>query len=395
MNYAIYIVALFSTVGFFNYHGAMSDAGVRAIYYMVSIVALVIAMTERRTDISKTYYPRTAYRTLMVMVCLSPFMSNIFHDQPMKEAIITALPTILSYSYFYILLKFDIPPAKIIKVIFVACALSIPVYFANVTTFPSVMFGLPVEEDLSRGILRIYVVFIELFVLLLFYSINRWNLERRPKWIVCIVILGLMIVLSVTRQIIATSAILGLILLFKHWSWPKKIAGIAVVIGAAILILPQIPLYQDMTELTVELQEKNESKNEEDIRIQAWRFYTYEYQQSPLTMIFGNGVPAIDKSNYGRQFGNDTSANKCLATDVGWAGFFFYFGIIATAALFILLWKAMVRHKSPENEYLTYWFAFIIITSVASGPIMYHYQVFNLMTALYLVYCPQSNPRLP
>ncbi|MDE6489618.1 MAG: hypothetical protein K2L49_00490, partial [Muribaculaceae bacterium] len=95
MNYVIYIVALFSTVGFFNYHGALSDAGVRAIYYMVSILALVIALTERRTDISKIDYPRTPYRILMVMVCLSPVISNIFHDQPMKEAVITALPTIL------------------------------------------------------------------------------------------------------------------------------------------------------------------------------------------------------------------------------------------------------------------------------------------------------------
>lgn len=300
MNYVIYIVALFSTVGFFNYHGVLTDAASRGIFYAISAMALVMAVTERKSSLSDIDYPRGTYRLLMVMICLSPLMANIFHRQPLKESVISTLPPIFSYAFFYILLKFRIPPEKIIKVIFVACALSIPVYFANVTTFPSVMFGLPVEEDLSRGILRIYVVFIELFVLLLFYSINRWNLERRPKWIVCIVILGLMIVLSVIRQIIAMSAILGLILLLKHWSWPKKIAGIAVVIGAAMLILPHIPIYQDLTELTVELQEKNESKNEEDIRIQAWRFYTYEYQQSPLTMIFGNGIPAMGKTAYGR-----------------------------------------------------------------------------------------------
>lgn len=390
MNYVIYIVALFSTVGFFNYHGVLTDAASRGIFYAISAMALVMAVTERKSSLSDIDYPRGTYRLLMVMICLSPLMANIFHRQPLKESVISTLPPIFSYAFFYILLKFRIPPEKIIKVIFVACALSIPVYFANVTTFPSVMFGLPVEEDLSRGILRIYVVFIELFVLLLFYSINRWNLERRPKWIVCIVILGLMIVLSVIRQIIAMSAILGLILLLKHWSWPKKIAGIAVVIGAAMLILPHIPIYQDLTELTVELQEKNESKNEEDIRIQAWRFYTYEYQQSPLTMIFGNGIPAMGKTAYGRQYASDTDATKCYEADVGWAGFFFDFGIIATAALFVLLWKAARRKKAPEDEYLTYWIIFIMVTAVASGPILYYYQVFNLSTVLYLVYCRKA-----
>ena len=399
MYYAIYIFTFFALVGFFNYHQMLSDQLIKLIFYCVTIVAFALAITDRRINIDKTGYPKTAYNTLMAMLILSPVMAGIFHGQPLIDSIVTALSIILAYLWFYILMKFEISEEKIIRVILIGCAIAVPVYFLNLRAFPGAMFGeQPVEQ--VRGILRLPVVFIELFPLVLFYAINRWLISKRPIWIAVIAVCIVMIVISVIRQIIVVSALMAIIFLFRSLNWKQRALVLVPLLVVAIVIVPRLMVFQALNEVTEAQQEFNERNDQSDIRIQAWKFYTYEYHPNIATMILGNGYPAIDKTQYGIRYGADTEAAKCYEADVGWAGFFFFFGAIATVALFIFMWKAMVRRQPPDRQYIKYWIAFIIITSVASGPILYTYQIFNVVTVLYLAYAPvqsihgTDNPQL-
>lgn len=391
MYYAIYIFTFFALVGFFNYHQMLSDQLIKLIFYCVTIVAFALALTDRRINIDKTGYPKTAYHTMMTMIILSPVMAGIFHGQPLLDSIVTALSMIFVYLWFYILMKFEIPEEKIIRVILIGCAIAIPVYLINLKAFPGAMFGEPPVERI-RGILRLPVVFIELFPLVLFYAINRWLISKRPIWIALIAVCIVMIVISVIRQIIVVSALLAIIFLFRSLNWKQRALVLVPLVVVAIVIVPRLTVFQALNEVSEAQQEFNERNDQSDIRIQAWKFYTYDYQPNIATMILGNGIPALDKTQYGIEYGTDTAASECFEGDVGWAGFFFYFGAIATVALFIFMWKAMVRRQPPDRQYISYWIAFIMITAVASGPILYANQVFNVVTVLYLAYAPVRRP---
>ena len=172
----------------------------------------------------------------------------------------------------------------------------------------------------------------------------------------------------------------------KLW---KKILVICVLFGVYQFVLPQIPIYKTMTELSENQIEKNKYK-EEDIRITAWRFYTVEYQKNEITRIIGNGLPSIGNSKIGNKFDAVTNAryggNGCYYVDVGWAGFYWLFGIFATLGLLTILIKALIMARRMKKDYYVYWILFILITSVASAPIIYHSQVVSLCIILYMIF---------
>lgn len=389
MYYALFIVTLFATLGFFNYHNLLKEPMVKAIFYALSSAALLLAATDRSSRIRSTGAPRLAYAVLMVMLCLSPFMAYLFHGQGIVVSIITSLAVTFAYGWFYILLKLRIPADKVIKVLFVACALAIPVYALNALAFPDAVFGEAPEEDLTRGIIRITLPFIVTFVLLLFYSINKWNLTKKRVWLVVAGVLMLMIILSVIRQIILVAGLLGVLFFFRNLSWIKKALGVIVLLAVVFVVLPQIQIFEAMIELSEKQYESNEEEDE-DVRIGSWRYHIYEYQDSPMTMLLGNGMPSVGHSAWGDKFDYDAETSRYFAADVGWAGFFYHFGLIATVALACVFWSAFRREKSPGKQYLSYWIAFVAITAVASGPILYFFRIFEVMTGLYLVYAPED-----
>lgn len=103
-------------------------------------------------------------------------------------------------------------------------------------------------------------------------------------------------------------------------------------------------------------------------------------------MIFGNGVPSDGNSIWGTVYFSEAETSGKLTHDVGWAGFFWFFGILTTIALMALMVLAILQPKPPRMKFLNYWLIFIMITSVASAPILYWYQVVNVMTCLGMVY---------
>ena len=179
-------------------------------------------------------------------------------------------------------------------------------------------------------------------------------------------------------------------MILKSSSWIMKFLVIVSCVLVIYLVLPQIPLFNTLTELTQE-QLSTSANIEEDVRIRAWRFYIYQFQTNVITPIFGNGIPTLGgKSAWGNQYESivsyDYGGNGCFTHDVGWAGFFWYFGLITTIALFVLLTKAIRKRKNTEEQYLSYWLVFIVITSIASAPILYYNQILSIMSVLYLVY---------
>lgn len=382
---ALILLVVLSSVGFFNPHAVLSEQMQKLAFYL-SVLACFAYSAFNGVSLKGVRFPRAAYVLMLAGIGISIVMASAFHSQSLTVSVVTTLPYLFAYSFFFALMKLDVPRDSIIKSYFVLAAISTVVYFCNVATVPFNMFGEPIinlsTED--RGIIRIPVVFIEFFPMLAFYCVNRWLIDKKKKWFFIYAWIAGMIILSVIRQIIALTLVLSLLFVMQNMSWKIKALTSAAVVAAVIWVLPLIPIYSAMIELSEKQAEENE--NEEDVRIQAWRYYTYENQTNALSPILGNGMPSAGNSRWGIQFDSETHENKCYAADVGWAGFFWYFGAIATAALVYILMSAAIKKKRMENRYLSYWLIFVMLTSFASGPPVYYWQIIDIVMCLYLVY---------
>lgn len=384
MNYKIFVFTILSSVGFFNYHGILSEQLLRSLFYLAIFIGFAYCIFRGRS-LRRMQYPRVPYYYLLFGIAFSAIMATLTHMQGIVPSVMGDCLYFLPYLFLFVFLKLDIPEKKVMDTYIVLCVISAVVYFCNVLTMPFNMFGQPIlNEDISRGIIRIPVVFIELFPLLIFYSINRWFETKEKKWFVLIAFATLMIVLSVVRQVIAITGLLAVLFLFRNLSAMKKLLLIGAVGVVVVFVLPTIPIYKTMVELSEDQSDEND--NEENIRIQSWRFYTYENQESVLNVIFGNGVPSVGNSIWGTSIDSEAETSGRFPHDVGWAGFFFYFGLLTTIALLALMVMAIMYPKPPEKKYLNYWLIFILITSVASAPILFYFQIINIMVCIGLVY---------
>ena len=381
-------------MSFFNPLGLIPSIISKFIYYVLCLIGLFYSL-RRGKNLKHIVYPRSLYRMIILGIIMSIFMASFFQNQSFLTSLIATLPYLFGYITFYILMKLNIPTIKIEKAIWTFCYISMGIYIINVISFPNIIFGTEKEAyDMSRGVVRLGIMLIELIVLFFFYSINQWILFKKKVYILLIFLTALFIVLSVTRQYILLSFGLGFILILQKASLAKKIAVIVFCFFIYKFVLPQLPMYNAMVELTEAQAEKNEY-DKEDIRIQAWQFYTYEYQTNSMTAILGNGVPSLGNSQWGNEFREavypDYGGNGCFTSDVGWAGFYWNYGLFTTLGLFFLLLKAAFKKKEKKEQYLSYWCIFIIITSVASGPIIIYYQIISIMTVLYLIYGKENN----
>lgn len=393
VRYLAFLFITLASVGFYNYHAILTPNAEKMVFY-ISVIAGALVAAIYGYDTSRIKYPRRIYLALLVLMIVSVLLCGESHMQSTLVTLKASLPMILGYSCFYIFMRLQVSPSKIMSTYMILCACSSIVFFCNMLTMPNNIFGQPIlNEDFSRGILRIIIVFIELFPLLVFYGINKYLETREKKWLLLIAWLSFMIFLSVIRQIIAATAILGFWFYFRKISFAKKMTAIIMVVGVVGIVLPQIPIYKTMIELTEDQRDDNEE--DENVRIKAWRYYTYENQPNSLTVIFGNGVPSLGNSTWGVQFDSDTDVTGCFAADVGWAGYFYYFGLIDTLCLLAILLIALMKKKTLDQQYLNYWIIFIILTSVTSGPILYYYQIVTLCTVLYLVFGTNPNNKIP
>lgn len=393
VKFNLYFLIVLSSLIFYNPFGIIPPQYGKLLFYLICFISLIYAY-KNGINLRKIKYPKVAYKILISGIIFSSFMASFFHEQSFMTSFIAIIPYILGFLVFYILMKFNLPKEKIEKAIWTFCIISMITYIINFVSIPNTIFGMTRETfDDSRGVVRLSIFSLELIVLYFLYAINKWMQTRQKKHLYLIVITGLFIVLSVIRQYIFLSIMLGILFILQKSSFIKKIIFVAICLCVYYFILPKIPMYQKMSEVTSSQIDNNAET--EDIRISAWKFYTNEYQTNSITRILGNGLPSIGNSKWGNNFektiSRDYGGNGCFFVDVGWAGFYWLFGVFSTIGLIIILIKAILKKKSVDKQYLSYWCLFIVLTSIASAPILFYNQITSISTVLYLIYGKENN----
>lgn len=383
-GYNLYLFVVLMSVAFFNPFGFISNKRLPIHLFEIGIVISAIyalKINRFRLKWNHTYW---LYLLFIISMFISMLMAELYHRQPLLVSLFSTFPLLGAYLYFPILLKFNIPKDIIINTIKILLIISTVVYLCNLL-LPVRIFEWGRFEELSgRGIRRVWIPFIELHVLSLFYHINLYIIKGNDtsyvKWIVFEMII---ILLSVTRQYILCATILGAWLLLKNVSLLKKIGYISL-FSILLYSALQTSLANKLIDLTNQ-QVSTQSDVEDNVRMRAFYFFTEDCQVNEYTKVFGNGVLSTN-SKWGEDLNDTMSLLGFYFVDIGWTGIFYYFGWLGVLSLLAFFLCTIVKKKNPENQYLTYFICFIVITSTLSGMVVYHNQILSISTALYLIY---------
>lgn len=390
-GFIIFLVILIS-VNFFNPFGIIEFTLSKVLFTGICLLGIFTCKIKKIQIFDRSLV--NSYMVLIVSMLLSYFICFVYNEQSFWITLKACSHFILAYAFFYVLMGYQISNEKIIHVIKIICVFSMVVCVVNYISFPTIIFGTENNEyDTSRGLVRLGVPCIELIVLLFLFFINQYQVSNKRKYLYSIGICFVFIVLSLTRQIILYSVVLGALLYFKSVPLWKKILFVVLCVGFSLYVLPNIGLFQSMQELTNEQISKN-NEGYENIRLIAWRLFTDELQTNDITRVLGNGYPVVDASPWSIKVLATYKMMQCFPTDVGWAAFYFYYGIIATISLAFILFRAVLMRKTKYGYYLTCWFLFVILSDFTSGMILYPNQIISITLALYLVYnenCKQKS----
>lgn len=375
-----------SSVAFFNPLGLIDEQKGKFIFFCTCCV-VIFCLLFIKTPRIRGNYPKTGYFLLALSMVTALYSAVNIHGQPFVISLIAIATYIFAYGTFFLFYKLNIPRCRFGLIIRTLCILAIIVYISNVVTYPYHIFGDPEHQIGERGgILRVRIPFIELIILIFLYNIDRIASKGgNKKSLIWLIISGMMILFSLTRQVIITSFVVGSILYLYKKRGASRLVWTIAILFFTLVIIPQTSIYKIIVE-TTEAESKRTRGMENNIRVEAWKFYTITAQESVKTMILGNGVPSLHKSNWGRHMNQEMELRKTFVGDVGWAGFFFYFGFIGVLGISLILIDAYKRARRNKQYWINAWIIFIAITSVASGQITYHYQIVSICMVLYLVY---------
>lgn len=142
----------------------------------------------------------------------------------------------------------------------------------------------------------------------------------------------------------------------------------------------EIPFVKNMIELSSE----QKSNSDEDVRTIAYSYYGDLGQTNDVTRLIGNGVPSIGNSKWAFKFENEIDFLHVYAADVGWVGFYFYFGVFALFGLLMLFAKSIFAKRPIQYQYLNYLLILFFLTDFAGGTILFMDEITALMLFFYL-----------
>lgn len=387
-SYYLLILTILFAENFLNPLGIISSLGRSYTLLSYAVFTLVGIYAYIRGNINYNEFPKKLYVLFIVSIACSSVMAWQFHGQGLFVSMSAVFGTLLTFTTLLFLLKLDIYSFEYIGLIKYFALLGITCYIINVIFFPSIIFGSEYEDiDMSRGIVRIKLPFIVWIVLFFFYSIDEWCKTSIRSNIYYAVLCYIFILLSVTRQVILLSTVLGGIMILRKYSWKYRFLLIAISISFYLFILPKIPFINTMIELSENQVDKSQNAMP-DIRVIDYIYFCDYSQVNILTRIFGNGLPGGD-SSWQKQETTNAEVNKIYDVDVSWAVFYNRFGAISVILLLVIFFIVFKHCYHKDKLYVSYWILYIVGTAFASGVLWFTSQRVEILVALAMAYAPK------
>lgn len=353
----------------------------KSITYSLYLLLSVLCISNRKWLENNSY--DVCFKMILWSMPFSVIMASTQHSsQTLLVSIIAVLPYFVSYSSFFLLKKTKINIFDLEKMMLLIGVINVILTFQLWALLPNQLFGsIRLEED-GRGT-RIGITGDIFKVFLLFYSLYKFKQKKQKTWLLSIVLCFITVLISLTRQVMVITTILSVLYYLKGIKWYKKIMAVIIALSISLAVV-QLPYFSNLLEVT-ERQQENESNGDENIRITATKFYVNEAQVNVLTRIFGNGCYSYGNSDYGRDAYRQQYMTLCFPSDVGLVSVYFLFGILAIVGMGLIVIKTIKLKIPIRFGYMKYVIYYIMLASIASGPVLYTDQNIVLVVTCYLL----------
>lgn len=353
---------------FYDYVG-FNDALLKAILFAIIPIAFAFVLKTLLLKAQQTKYYNIV-RIILLLFLFSAAMAYVFWGQGIVLSYRVMAPQCLTILYFFILFKLKPSHKEIERLIWFFCIVYILCWAYGMLKAPELVFGTEKEDGLSdqRGVFRLFIKGRGFVYLAFFFAVSKFVETQRKKWMFIFVGLFAVIVLHVTRQVIAFTFIVAAGYLF----WKNKrllivagIIGIAVYLGGNTIEFSDDSVMGQLINLT-ERQAEEQEEGTENIRITAYKYLFTEYSANFITDIFGNGF-SHEHSQFGQRELFMNKNFKIYASDVGYAAIFIRIGLCGLLC-YLLLFYRVVKHKVPSAfMYAKLFIIYMIFANVAAS----------------------------
>lgn len=366
----VVIVALFPLVAFqFYQYVGIPRIWERMCFHSMYLLVFLFTLKELFKRTTSIYHKVVKY--IFACFIISSFSAFCFWEQSFLSSYIAYINTFSGYMYFFILSRIKPAPSFVIRIVVAYAVMWMMAYCIAFVSLPNIIFGDPeLDWDMSRGLYRIKILGGGFVFLAYYMAINNACDKKSKKWSVWALVLFCIIVLMLTRQLIAITVMLTMLYLMTKSF--KNIVKLAIlVVAIVVLILPQIASHIDipfktMYELTMTQMIENDV--EDDVRIKGVEYFFTEFPNNFVTTIFGNGYAHPD-SSYGKWELTHCFMNAYIRADIGYIGLYITYGILGVV-VFLAMFYYCFKAKLPSGMlYIKLFMIHIAMANVLSWPI--------------------------
>ncbi len=333
------------------------------------------------------------FASIIVLLSILPFFSIInsytFFDQSPISSIISSMKiAFIAYIYF-ILHKFKVKESTLLQVFFIISLFIVIVQIVQQFTYPSIYFGgwneyqmeilnkTEVDIEIRNGIYRFRIMgYSYTFIMLIIF----WTLNRIKTNVSLVMLVGIMLVsiyLTLTRQIIISTIITLLYSLF----FVNK--GTKFFFKSLLWLIPGvIILYYNFDILFNEFIIKTSNDATSDnIRIATLNYFWNDYIKSPLTILFGYGMPGSSGAYH--DYIDRLARLGFYDSDIGILGYAWKFGLLYVVICFYTYYLLFFKYKDSCPQYIK---LYIVFKTIMSPMIFPFYGEPNMLFTAFLLY---------
>lgn len=354
---------------FYSYVGINPTLG-KGIYLILLPITVLLSLDGFFNFQSKRY--AKFFLFILLLITLSMFNSYAFHEQNILLSYkVTA--QYMAVAYFFYLLSIRPNIKKIEMLIWFLCIVYVVLWAYGMSKLPEIVFPRFSDEiiDDQRGVLRLRMAGDTITVLAFFMSINKYVVDKKKIWILVFSLLFIVILLHVTRQVIVLSFLLGVghICYKTKWKWFFLIAVPFLYFFIGMVQFDKDSIVSKMINISDD-QISNQKTGEEDIRIQEYKYFFFNYTDNPFTLLLGNGT-SHSESNFGKKDMKLSNEFLFWDSDVGYAHIFIRFGLICLILYVIILYKGVKQKIDRKLVYAKLYIIYLILANIASTPILW------------------------
>ena len=299
--------------------------------------------------------------------------------------------------FYFIYKKFQVSYQTLIKVIFSIAIIYSSCHIIGVLTYPNQIFGASLSFDESsfertledRGVLRLFLQGADFIVIAIFYLLVRFR-EKKICYL-WLIPLFIMLVLRGTRTPLIVTGLMCLLYYLK--SIKNKVLSVSIfviailsfnIVNEALLNSNSDNPIVKYAQLTSTQMENNDSKGEEDIRVQMSKYMLTELDANdPVCIFIGNGIPSA-----GRLQARLTALennNSFWVVDVGFIVIFVYFGLVGLF-IYLGLLVMIIKLKVDAKYYFAKLYLFYLYLILPTNCSLITLSSFMVALALYILY---------